>query len=104
MKNKATQSAELPRIVIRGKLRMLCPECSALRVADFQNERNEVFLACKHKRTPALLPPHKGAISIEHILANTPESRALFPVSKAGDYLATLSEDATRERWSAQNL
>jgi hypothetical protein len=70
-----------PKITLRrgAKTKMLCPEGCGLQLAEFQNERNEVYLSCKHLRTPQLLNVHKGHLSLEHIIAGDRLALSLFP-------------------------
>jgi hypothetical protein len=49
--------------------------------AEFQNERNLVYLSCKHLRTPGLLDPAPGHLSIEAVMANDRTANRLFPAT-----------------------
>lgn len=73
---------------IRRGSRLLCPECKAVKELAFQNEKDEVILECRHKRTPLLLDPKPGHISLEHVLASPsdPLVRRLFPVADANGF------------------
>jgi len=76
--------------------RMLCPVCNTLQVAEHVNERNEVYLACRHPRTSALLPT--TGISLEDALENNGDAKRLFPPRENGvsDDLSLVMQ---REGW-----
>jgi hypothetical protein len=41
-----------------GHGKMLCPFCKVIQQINHQNDKGEIYLQCKHKRTPGLLPSH----------------------------------------------
>jgi hypothetical protein len=92
---------------------MLCGQGCGVQPAEHTNERNEVYLRCGHLRTPALLDPTPGHISLEHILASPSDKlvRRLFPITDANgwkprgrdlaDVIGDMSMQAQREAWAA---
>jgi|HubBroStandDraft_4_1064222.scaffolds.fasta_scaffold1158530_2 hypothetical protein len=110
---KTKEVREYPKIRLRRGTKMLCPECGTMQVAEFQNEKNSVFLNCRHLRTPALLDPAPGHISFEQAMANPsdPLVRRLFPIVDANgfrprgrditDVLDDVGMQAKREAWAA---
>jgi hypothetical protein len=101
---------KLPEIRLRRGTKMLCPSGCGLQVAEFVNEKNSVFLSCHHLRTPGLLNPTPGHISVEHVIAGDSLANRLFPVTDfdgfkqkgkdLADVIGPVSE-AERERWAA---
>jgi phage FluMu protein Com len=54
-----------------GHGKMLCPFCKVIQQINHQSDKGEIYLQCKHKRTPGLLPLHSpGSVSAESL---TPE-------------------------------
>jgi hypothetical protein len=97
---------------IRKGSRLLCRE-HGIQTMLHQDENDQCFLECRCKRTPRLLDPHKGCISLEHAMANPsdPLVRRLFPIVDANgfrprgrditDVLDDVGMQAKREAWAA---
>jgi hypothetical protein len=65
---------------IGGPARLLCPRCRQVSNAFQNDDSDNVFMDCGHTRSPDLLPSPDGAVGLEDIESNTPESRRLFPI------------------------
>ena len=64
----------------QSRTRFLCPDCEELKLVEqFSQNHNYCALECGHVRILPLLPSALGAISLEHIIADTPEAKRLFP-------------------------
>lgn len=102
---------QYPQIKLRHRTKMLCPEGCGLQRAEFQNEKNSVFLSCRHLRTPGLLDPHPGHLSLEAVLAGDVLALSLFAaVDHDGfrqrgrditDVIDDIGMQAQREAWAA---
>ena len=109
--NKERGANKLPRIRLGRNTALLCPECGIVRTVEFQNETNNVFLSCKHLRTPGLLDPHRGHLSLEHVIAGDSLALALFPAVDIDgfrqrshditDVIDDIGLQAQREAWAA---
>lgn len=59
-----SETANPNRLTLHGA-KMLCPVGCGMQRALFQNERDEVYLQCRHLRSPALLDKNTGCVGIE---------------------------------------
>ena len=106
--NTGTLLQHYPEIRLRrgANTKMLCPDCGSLQPTEFQNERGLVYLSCKHLRTPALLDPHPGHLSLEHVIAGDPLALSLFPAididgfRQRGRDITDVIGDVDREHWA----
>lgn len=99
------------KVRIRRGSRLLCPDCGTVQTLEFQNEKGEVFLVCGHHRTPRLLGPAPGHISLEHVIAGDPLALSLFPAIDCdgfkqrgrdiADVIVGIEMQAVREQWAA---
>lgn len=90
---------------IRKGSGLLCPECRTVKRLEFQNEKDRAFLVCGHDRTPGLLDPKLGHISLEHVMAGDPLAISLFRAIDANGFrprgrdLSDVIGDVDREQW-----
>lgn len=65
--------------------RMLCPT-HGMQEFIHQDENDQCFLECRCKRTPGLLDPAPGHLSLENIIAGDPVANRLFPIQDANGF------------------
>jgi len=96
-------------IRLRKGSRLLCPQCRTVQTLEFQNEKDEAFLICGHHRTPRLLNPAPGHLSLEAVIAGDPLALSLFPATDVNgqrighrdiaDVLSDLTMQQKRDAW-----